>query len=926
MRLLKYPLELREERLNAVTVIDNSLLLLSSGGHVIVWSVNDLVDTAIDKLSIKDLARKKMLPIKFNKYKKNDNDGNGNDTQAFFLCGVDQTLIVASDHEILKINNWNENNENSEFKQDVISSYKSPCIITDIKLDTQQLLLFVLCSNINSIEIFDVKNNKRLTQIILDKTIKPITLILDPSGNTFTILCSDRSIRVYQFNRSGNYKLIKEIAQYVHMEPLHYKITMPPQANYLPIINSIKGPSSSSTSSSSSTTTASTSASTSNSTFSSTSATTTVLLDRNNNYNVAATIVSPASNSCKVLTFSPAMYEKKNLKKNTSLRYNLLATSGVKDGTILVWNTKRMKPLFNALQVSETPINDMVWSNDGLTLFAVSNDNILYTFAFLPIDLGEKISNTDIIELRNKNIILPPLPDKNVVETDIKISEQGKSELSIEVPNHNKLKSETPTITDSSVKNITSLVKKIGKNKTQVIKTLATNPSVKVTQGSGMEFTPPSYIVPKDLKRKVKEEANGTGLPPPPKKSKRELEPMDFLDTGLIIPNISFSRIRLASPKIRMSFKYTPSTNKNFTMNIKNGSGNEQKPTIISLNSKTSEQDNLLFQDFIPRFITMCTSGKFFWACCSDDGIIYVYSDSGKKLLPPMMIGVPISFLEASGNYLLCVTSIGELYCWSIEEKKLKFPRNSVYPILSPSLRYSDDILTRSENITMCTVTANGVPLITLSNGDGYIFDKDMEMWLLVSDSWWAYGSQYWDTTNSSIFRNVANASDGKSNDFWNASDIESVISDVRGDSSSIVNYMERKTNDELNRKGRVKNLQRFARAVLMKEGFENMEEIVTLAHLENRLLVCLKLEETDEFSKLLVIYCVRLGKLGYTDRLDDVLQWLYNEGDIEKPVLRGKTRKELLKSVLLACANIRHVQRVTNNYATAIGLIEETI
>ncbi|SMN17868.1 similar to Saccharomyces cerevisiae YOR038C HIR2 Subunit of the HIR complex, a nucleosome assembly complex involved in regulation of histone gene transcription [Maudiozyma saulgeensis] len=935
MRLLKYPLELREERLNAVAVIDKFLLLLSSGGHVIVWSVNDLVDTAIDNLSIKDLSRKKMLPIKFNNA---TNDSHEVDTQAFFLCGVDQILVVASDHEILKISNWNQNDDNDNspaYKQDVIISYKSPSVITDVKLDTQQLLLFVLCSNPNAIEMFDIKSNKRLTQITLDKTIKPITLILDPSGKTFTVLCSDRSIRVYQFNKSGNYKLINEIPQYVHVEPLHYKITMPPQANYLPVINSIKGassstPSSSAATASTSNSTSGSSSSKSNSNFSTTSATTTVLLDRNNNYNVVSTIVSPASNTCKVLAFSPAIYEKKNIKKNTSLRYNLLATSGVKDGTILVWNTKRMKPLFNALQISETPINDMVWSNDGLTLFAVSNDNVLYTFAFLPADLGEKISESDIIELRNKNKVLPPLPDKTAVEIDdTKKTEMGKSDSITESLNNNKLKSETPTIgktTDSSVNNITSLVKKIGKNKTQVIKTLASNPSVKVTQGSGMEFTPPPYIVPKDLKRKVKEEANGTGIPAPPKKTKRELEPMDFLDTGLIIPNISFSRIRLASPKIRMSFKYSPPSNKNFTMNVKNGSGNEQKPTIVSLNSKTSEQDNQLFQDFIPKFITMCTSGKFFWACCSDDGVIYVYSDSGKKLLPPMMIGVPISFLEANGDYLLCVTSIGELYCWSIEEKKLKFPTNSVYPILSPSLRYSDDILTRSENITICTVTTNGVPILTLSNGDGYIFDKDMETWLLVSDSWWAYGSQYWDTTNSTVLRNVVNDTEAKSNDFWNSSDIESVISDVRSNPSSIVNYIERKTNDELNRKGRIKNLQRFARAVLMKEGFENMEEIVTLAHLENRLLVCLKLEETDEFSKLLLIYCVRLGKLGYTDRLDEILQWLYNEGDLEKPVLSGKTRKDLLKSVLLACANIRHVQRVTNNYATAIGLIEETI
>lgn len=893
MRLLKYPLELRSERLNALVSINNQLLLLSGGGHVIVWSERELVDTAFDKLSVSDLARKKIVPVEFKQKE-----------EAFFLSGFENILFVGSEHQILKVRDWNEN---ATRKTDELFHCKSPCTITDIKFDHKQKVLFVLCSNPNSILLFDAATSEKLSKIKLDKDIKPVTAITDPSGETFTVLCSDRSIRVYQFNKSGAHKLLNEMSQFVQVEPLHYKITMPPQADSLPIINSVKG------------------------TSSSTSVTATVLLDRNHEYKITNTVVSPASNSCKVLVFSPNVYKKINSKKGTNIQYNLLATSGINDGTILVWNSKRMKPLFNALQISETPINDMTWTDNGLTLFAISNDNILYTFAFQPVDLGETLSEEDVISLRKSNKQLTHLPDlKSKEEIDVKKLETDTIDVNtasaIDRKDNGSINSENFATKDSSVNNITSLVKKVGKNKNQVVKTLVSNPSVKVTQGSNMEFTPPSYTVPKDLKRRSKDDSNKARVTTAQKKLKRELEPLDFLETGLIIPNVSFSRIRLATPKIRLSFKYSSSTNSNFTMSVRNGSGDEQKPTIISLHSKTMEQDKQLFQDFIPKFITMFTSGKFFWACCSDDGIVYVYSDSGQRLLPPMIIGVPISFLEANGNYLLCVSSIGELYCWNIEEKNLQFPVNSVFPILNPSIRYSDDILTRAENITMCNVTNNGVPLLTLSNGDGYMFDKDMETWLLISDGWWAYGSQYWDTNNSSSVKNIQNQNDDKNDNFWNSADIQDMITDVRNDSKSIVSYLERKTNDELNRKGRIKNLQRFARAILMKEGFENMEEIVTLSHLENRLLVCLKLEESEEFSRLLVIYCVRLSELGYSDRLDDILQWLYNEGDFENASLGGKNRKELLKSVILACTHIRHVQRITNSYATAIGLLEETV
>lgn len=252
---------------------------------------------------------------------------------------------------------------------------------------------------------------------------------------------------------------------------------------------------------------------------------------------------------------------------------------------------------------------------------------------------------------------------------------------------------------------------------------------------------------------------------------------------------------------------------------------------------------------------------------------------------------------------------------------------NTVYPLLNPSLRYSDDVLTRAENITLCAITKKGIPLVTLSNGDGYMFDKDMETWLLISDGWWAYGSQYWDMTNTSHLNgSTVSNEDDKRNKFWNSTDAEQLASTIRDDQSSIINFMECKTNDELNRKNRIKNLQRFARTILMKEGFENMEEIVTLSHLENRLLVTLRLGEHQEFSKVLVVYCIRLSELGYTERLDDVLQWLYNDGNYDTAPLAGNSRRELLKGVLVACADIRHVQRVTTAYASALGMVNDSL
>lgn len=865
MKLLKYPLWEHNKTVTAAASIGLNLLLASEDGHVNVWSQRKLAEAAFDGSKIHQLSLEWSFNVEFGMDQV--------DKTVVFLMGDERTLFVGTERRIARVTPWlNE----VDRKWETVFECKSPCTITDVKFDRKSGVLFVLTSGRNAVRLFESNSSKLLAQIELEDDVKPITGILDPMGQIFTVLASDRSMLVYQYNAKGAYKQIHKLAQYVRVDPLRYKISMPPQGDVMPVVNSLKGNSGSSSSS-------------------------ILLLDRNDNFQVTATLVAPPSNECLALKFSPKVYVKTNAKKGIKTTYNLMATSGSKENSVVVWNTKRVKPLFGAIQVSQSPVVDMIWAEDGLQLFVISGDNVLYTFAFQPDDLGETMPSNEVEALQRNNKTLAPLPDPVTPE-------DSTAKTSVKTENENLWPSQ-------KVDNTKSNGKKTGKKKQPAQIT-------KKTQSTSMEFNAPSYGVPKDLKRKPKSDASkeANGL----KKQKKDLDPIDFLDTSLIMPLVAFSKIRLATPKIRLSFNYKPLQNQNLIFEVKNGSGNEQRPSIVRLLSKAEDGEKVLFQDFIPKFITICTSGDNFWAFCTSDGFLYVYSDAGKRILPPLCLGMTCSFLEACSSYLLCLTSIGQLYCWNIEEKKLHFPTNTIFPLLNPSLRYSDDILTRAENVTICAVTSHGVPLVTLSNGDGYMFDKDLETWLLISDGWWAYGSQYWDMANTNNLQGTA-FPDDKRDSMWSSGNASQLASTIKEDKKSIINFIERRTNDELSRKGRIKNLQRFARTILMKEGYENMEEIVTLSHLENRLLVTLRLQEDTEFSKTLVIYCIRLSELGYTDRLDDVLSWLYNEGDNDKPMLAGKTRRDHLKDVLVACADQRHVQRITSGYASALGLLNES-
>lgn len=847
MKLLKYPKQLHDGNLGACAAIHDRLVTVGSE-RVSVWDTKQLLDAAMGKSSANELSE--LFSSK----------GDFNNEKLCYVFATDKKLFVGTDHALFYADSWLETREKMVFNS--VYRVEPPSTITDIKYDPLNHILFILVSltsKKNVAILYEGRTCTRLAEILLPT--KPMTGIIDPMGQIFTIVGADHSISIYQYNSKGSYKLVHQLPQYVQIDPVHYTVTMSPQADTIPIINSLK-----------------------NSTPS------VVLLDRNNEFKVSTTLVGYDS-KCKILKFSPNLYEKTN--KTGTTQYNLLASSGNENGSVAVWNTKRARPLFNAAGIAKTFINDLAWNDDGMGLFAVSDDGYMYVFAFQEKELGQVLPQEETVKLQASIKKLEPLPTEELKPLhDIKPKSSGGSSVNLSL---------NPTT-----------VTKSGKKK--VVPT--------TIQSTSMEFNPPSYSVPKDLKRKPKDEetmVNG-------KKQKKDVDPMDFLDTNILMPNISFSKLRLATPKIRVSFQYSPVHNKNLLFDVKNGTGNEQKPTSISLLLKEPEQDRMIFQDFIPKFVTLSSAGESFWACCTEDGTLYVYSDTGKRLLPPMIMGVPCSFLEACGKYLLCVTSMGQLYCWDIDCKRLKFPVNTVYPLLNPVLRYSDDILTRAENITMCTITKNGVPLLTLSNGDGYMFDCDMETWLLISDSWWAYGSQYWDMTNTNgVAVTTGSDKDDKKNRYWNP-EAENLVGNVRSNKSSIVNYLESKTNDELSRKGRIRNLQKFAKTILMKEGFENLEDIVTLSHLENRVLVSLKLGEDQEFTRLLIVYCIRLGEMGYKNRLNDVLQWLYNNGNYKIEKIAGTTREELLKQILVACADIRQVQRVTVSYATALGLIDESL
>ncbi|ODV62884.1 Hir2p, partial [Ascoidea rubescens DSM 1968] len=433
------------------------------------------------------------------------------------------------------------------------------------------------------------------------------------------------------------------------------------------------------------------------------------------------------------------------------------------------------------------------------------------------------------------------------------------------------------------------------------------------------------------------------------RKLKKDFESVEYINTIVINPSTSFAKIRLSTPKIRLSFLIKSPTNGNLLFEIKNGNGTEQKPTRISSriasittnndrnrnnsNSVTNnspsngvshaEYSKQLFVDFIPKLVNLCTgNGNDFWAISTIDGSILIYSYGGRRLFPPLVLGSTISFLESKGDYLMAVTSIGEVHVWNIKEKKSAFKPANLYSLLDTTTKLQEDILSKSENLTMVSITNKGIPIITLTNGNGYLYDKEMNSWCTISELWWAFGSHYWDATNNANNNNTDRNSLGFP-----------MILNTQN-KPTILSLLESKTNEELLRKNKGDLFKKISKIMLMKQGFENLENSISLSHLENKIIISKLLEENEEFKKLLINYCVRISELGLKHRLIEICLELYgpnfeidessdfNDSDSESSIDSDFEVRELLREIILNCSKNREVQRVLVRFAKVLEII----
>ncbi|KAL2353994.1 histone transcription regulator HIRA, WD repeat superfamily [Cryomyces antarcticus] len=442
-----------------------------------------------------------------------------------------------------------------------------------------------------------------------------------------------------------------------------------------------------------------------------------------------------------------------------------------------------------------------------------------------------------------------------------------------------------------------------------------------------------------------------------PKASKApdETEVPAALRPAIVDPSLAISQLRLAVPMVRSIIlrpvggvgntavdgsdaqRTEGQDEEAIVLETRNASGpsrtgrpQDKEPTRIS----ATRRGQALWQDFLPRSALLVTGNHNFWAVGCEDGSIYVWTPAGRRLLNALILEAQPVILDCRGWWLMCVTAVGTCRVWNIKTLSSPHPPVSLAPVLNIASANQGPHLTNAPSLVFARLNSQGRIIVAMSNGDGFTYTPSLHIWQRLSESWWAVGSQYWNTTDSSVGNLHSAPRLSKAADEDNDLNLENV-------SAGIIPLLERNTTTQTLVRGRAYYLQRLVKSLLSAEGFEGFESSVSIAHLENRVAAAMTLGAKEEFRLHLLVYAKRLGAEGLKGKIQELLRSLLGKvfdgedramsdateagqgWETEGRELCGWDREELLKEVVVILGKHRDLQRITVTYARYLGVVD---
>lgn len=401
------------------------------------------------------------------------------------------------------------------------------------------------------------------------------------------------------------------------------------------------------------------------------------------------------------------------------------------------------------------------------------------------------------------------------------------------------------------------------------------------------------------------------GLVPPNLAAKpAATELPEVLRPAIVNPSLTVSQVRLSVPLVRSviirpmdasapisgdggqpgdnasDVASTVFEARNSSGPARTGRTGDREPTRLNV----SRRGQIIWQDYLPRAVLLVTGNQNFWAAACEDGSVHVWTPAGRRMINAMILEAQPVILDCKGWWLLVVTAVGLCYVWDIRSLSAPHPPVSLAPVLDAAATSQSAHLSTAPAIMFARLNSQGRIIVGMSTGDGYSYSPTMYTWQRLSESWWAVGSQYWNTADTSISA-VQSSQTSKSNTEDEDLKPENI-------SAGIIPYLERNTTIQGLLRGRAWFLQRLVKTLLVAEGFEGFESAVSIAHLENRVAAAMTLGAKEEFRVYLMMYAKRIGAEGFKGKVEELLRGLMGsifeeqEADEQEDDTHGDGRK----------------------------------
>jgi protein HIRA/HIR1 len=236
----------------------------------------------------------------------------------------------------------------------------------------------------------------------------------------------------------------------------------------------------------------------------------------------------------------------------------------------------------------------------------------------------------------------------------------------------------------------------------------------------------------------------------------------EYLRPAVISPVLAVSQLRLAVPKVRthilrplergvLQANTTLEEASKITENIifeARNPPNVREPSRIM----ATKRGSMLWQDFLPRAVLLVTGNKNFWAAACEDGTLHTWTPAGRRLMNALILDAQPVILECREEWLLAISAVGMCHVWNIRTGLAAHPPVSLGNVLElATTMFSLQGPTPAPGVTSATLNSAGAIVVTLTNGDGYCYSNKTYAWQRLSESWWAVGSQYWNSNDSSV-------------------------------------------------------------------------------------------------------------------------------------------------------------------------------